>query len=115
MLQRRTRIKPKGRPYRKVDVKRHLDRVAALGCIVCGAEAEIHHVTGFADRPGRLRRDDWMVVGLCPPHHRKGCDPFNRFPQSVEALGHQGFFQEHGIDLHAEAMRLADDTKRLAA
>lgn len=106
------RAKPK---YKPVAVRQHHDRVAERGCLVCGAPATIHHVTGHADRPGRFSRDQWLVVPLCPPHHQKCHDPFNRAPISVEALGHQGFFQEHGIDLLAEAMRLADETQGRAA
>lgn len=101
--------------YKPVAVQAHHDRVASLGCLVCGAPATIHHVTGYADRPGRFSRDEWLVAPLCPPHHQKCFDPFNRAPQSVEGLGHQGFYQEHGIDLYAEAMKLAEETQRKAA
>jgi hypothetical protein len=106
------RAKPKHRP---VAVQRHHDFVAQHGCLVCRADATIHHVTGYADRPGRFSRDHWLVVPLCPIHHQKVFDPLHSAPQSVEALGHQGFFQEWGIDLLAEALRLADETKRRAA
>jgi hypothetical protein len=113
MLQRSPlRAKPR---YKPVAVQRHHDRVASLGCLVCGGAATIHHVTGYADRPGRFSRDHWLVVPLCPVHHQKVFDPYNRFPVSVEALGHQGFYQEHGIDLLAEAMRLANETQEKAA
>lgn len=56
--------------------KLHLDRVAALGCIVCksmGYEdtpAEIHHCskgTGLA-----VRADNYHVIPLCAMHHRQG-------------------------------------------
>jgi hypothetical protein len=112
---RRTPLRAKGKPYKPVALKRHHDRVAALGCLVCGAPAEVHHVTGYADRPGRLARDEWLVAPLCPTHHRAGFDLLGRHPQSVEGLGHQGFYREYGIDLLAEAMRLADETQRKAA
>lgn len=111
---RRTPLKAKAK-YKPVAVQRHHDAVAERGCLVCGASATIHHVTGYADRPGRFTRDDWLVVPLCPPHHQKGFDPSARFPISVEGLGHQGFYQEYGIDLLQEAMRLAEQTKRRAA
>lgn len=96
-------------------VKLHHDRVAAQGCLVCGQAATIHHVTGYADKPGRFSRDEWLVVPLCPIHHQKVFDPLNRDPQSVEGLGHQGFFQKYGIDLLAEAMRFAEQTQGKAA
>jgi hypothetical protein len=111
---RRTALKAKPR-HKPVDARRFHDWVAGQCCLVCDGAATIHHVTGYADRPGRFSRDDWLVVPLCPPHHQKVFDPFNSMPISVEALGHQGFFQEHGIDLRAEAMRLAEEYQRRAA
>jgi len=89
--------------------KEHFDRVARHGCLVCGAPATIHHVTGFADRPGRFTRRHDRVVPLCPMHHQAVFDPYASAPISVERLGHRGFFQEHGIDLLAEAERLSSD------
>jgi hypothetical protein len=50
--------------------KRHLGRVAALGCIVCselgmGDEpAQVHHI-----REGRIARNHWLTIPLCPDHH----------------------------------------------
>lgn len=103
-MRRRSKHKPAA-------VKAFHDYVAQLGCLVCGGPATIHHVTGYADRPGRFSRDEMLVVPLCPIHHQKVFDPLNRAPVSVEGLGHQGFYQEHGIDLLAVAMRLADERK----
>lgn len=85
--------------------RRHFDRVAQQGCLVCGGEATIHHVTGYADRMGRFPRSHQCVVPLCPTHHQAVFDHAS-MPQSVERLGHRGFYQEHGIDLLAEATRL---------
>ena len=56
--------------------KRHLQRVADLGCIVCRkvyfckTPAEIHHIRagqGMAQRAGHFE-----TIPLCPPHHRTG-------------------------------------------
>ena len=50
--------------------KRHFDRVSALGCVLCRlildlrTPAEIHHVFDSA------ARSDYLVVPLCPEHHR---------------------------------------------
>lgn len=85
--------------------RRHMDRVAGIGCLVCGGEATIHHVTGYADRMGRLPRSHQLVVPLCRVHHQAVWDNAS-MPVSVERLGHRGFYQEHGIDLLAEACRL---------
>lgn len=83
--------------------KRHIAAVAEMPCLVCGCRATVHHVTGYADRMGRAPRSHMRVVPLCPPHHQIQFGAY-----SVEALGHRGFFKWHGIDLMAEAERLAN-------
>ena len=48
----------------------HCNLVASLGCMVCGAPAELHHVmmgTGLSQRS-----DHFMVIPLCGVHHRTG-------------------------------------------
>src|SRR5690349_19199570 len=116
MLIRRTPLKPKGK-NKSAAMKRHHGRVAAAGCVVCKSPAEVHHVTGFADRMGRISPDDRFVIGLCPLHHRGVLEKMNA-QVSVQALGHRGFFQEHGIDLLAEAEKLwaaSEEAERKAA
>ena len=108
---RRTALKPRKR-YKPVSAERHHDYVASLGCLVCGADAEVHHVTGYADKPGRFSRDHWLTVPLCPFHHRIDRDASN--PTSVQGLTHQGFYETYGIDLLAEAMKLADYSREAA-
>jgi hypothetical protein len=80
-------------------------RVAALGCLACGAAATIHHVT--SDGFKRIARSHKRVVPLCPAHHQIQHGPRD----SVEALGHAGFTALHGIDLLAEADRLWEDSQ----
>lgn len=51
--------------------KAHMDRVAAIGCILCkrlgeDSPAELHHVFDSA------ARSDFLVIPLCPYHHRGG-------------------------------------------
>lgn len=54
--------------------KRHLSRVAELGCIACrllgveGSPAEVHHPR-FAAGAGQ-RASDFLAIPLCPEHHR---------------------------------------------
>ena len=50
--------------------KAHLSRVAALGCIVCGAQAQVHHIR--AGRGMALRASHYDTIPLCPPHHTTG-------------------------------------------
>lgn len=48
----------------------HLNRVAELGCIICGGMAEIHHLrTGMGIGQ---RNDHFNVLPLCFLHHRGG-------------------------------------------
>jgi hypothetical protein len=44
-----------------------LSRIAALGCCICGAPAEIHHVRRYGEK-----RKDSKAIPLCPKHHRTG-------------------------------------------
>lgn len=66
----------KKRTYKTKAEQKHLDRVAALGCIICRNQglgetpAEIHHCskgTGLA-----VRADNYHVIPLCAIHHRQG-------------------------------------------
>ena len=72
---------------------------ATMPCLVCGGKATVHHVTGSSHVMGRLPRSHEMVVPLCPVHHQIQHGP----KESVEALGHRGFYKMHKIDLLAEA------------
>lgn len=76
-----------------------MERVAKLPCLVCGDGSTVHHVTGSSHVMGRLPRSHELVVPLCPKHHQVIHGP----RESVEALGHRGFYRAHKIDLLAEA------------
>jgi Protein of unknown function (DUF968). len=85
----------------------HMARVAGLPCLACGARPVcVHHVIGYADRPGRLSKDHRLVTPLCPRHHDVQHGPRS----SVEALGHRGFYDAYGIDLLAEARWLEQES-----
>lgn len=91
----------------------HMDRVAQMPCLVSGKRpVTLHHVTGYADRMGRFARSHMLVVPLAPEYHLIQHGPY----QSVEALGHRGFFKTHGVDLYAVAVQLAQrsEAERLA-
>ena len=105
------RIKPKAGAAPSPVEARHIERVRGLPCLVCGDPSTAHHVTGYADRMGRFSRSHKLVVPLCPAHHQVTFDPFQTL--SVEALGHRGFYQEWGIDLYAEAVRLWGESEAL--
>lgn len=104
------RTKPKAGAAPTPAEDRHIRRVRALPCLVCGAQASAHHVTGYADRMGRFPRSHKLVVPLCPPHHQSVYDNASD-PQSVEILNHRGFYDLHGIDLLAVAERLWSESQ----
>lgn len=80
-----------------------MDRIAQLPCLVSGrSPVTLHHVTGYANHMGRFSRSHRLVVPLAAEYHLIQHGP----RESVEALGHQGFFLAWGIDLLAEARRL---------
>lgn len=93
------RMKPKAATPPTAKERAHMERVAKLPCLVCGDGSTVHHVTGSSHVMGRLPRSHELVVPLCPVHHQIQHGP----KESVEALGHRGFFKMHKIDLLAEA------------
>lgn len=97
-----SRIKPRYKRWASAQELAHASRVRKLGCLVSGLPATIHHVTGYADRAGRFTRSHRLVVPLAAKFHLIQYGP----KESVEALGHQGFYRKYRIDLLAEAKRL---------
>lgn len=77
-----------------VDEKKHMMRVAELGCMVCkrmgyeGTPAEIHHKRAGT---GAGRRSSHMdAIPLCPEHHRGNT--------GLHGLGTKGFTKHWGFD-----------------
>lgn len=90
---RRSPMKVKPRKAATAAERRHLHRVAEMGCLVCGDPSTVHHVT--SDGFQRLTRTHSRIVPLCPRHHMIQFGP----KESVEALGHAGFTATYDIDL----------------
>ena len=100
---KRTKGKAKAEPT--AIERKHMDRVAALGCCVTGRPAVIHHLMKCPGK--RRRRDHRFVVPLAPELHNMG-------PNSVHMLGSEAkFFEVHGIDLAALAVRLWEESEGL--
>lgn len=74
--------------------KRHLSRVAALGCVLCehlgtpGTPGEIHHLR--EGQGAAQRGSDWTSVCLCPEHHRGA--------SGLHGLGARGFAARYKLD-----------------
>ena len=78
---------------------RHMNSVRELPCLACGAwPVSAHHVT--SDGFKRIRKDHMRVVPLCPECHQNG-------PSAVHKIGHAAFNALWGMDMLAEAERLA--------
>lgn len=74
-----------------------MNRVAELGCLICRADAELHHV-----REGQgmsQRASNYLVVPLCPDHHRGN-----------NGIHSHGFYRMHKRD---EMSLLAEVIERL--
>ena len=74
--------------------RKHYDRVARLGCIVCrlqgmASRPEIHHLRTGAGAGMRSRN----VIPLCPLHHRTG-----GYGVAIHA-GREKWESEHGTEL----------------
>ncbi|MBU1567749.1 MAG: Ref family protein [Proteobacteria bacterium] len=53
-----------------MNVAQYKNRVAEIGCIICGCPACLHHprfCIGMSQRSS-----DWLVIPLCPAHHQTG-------------------------------------------
>ncbi|MGZ5028986.1 MAG: DUF968 domain-containing protein [Methylobacter sp.] len=44
--------------------KKHMGRVAALGCLICKSPANVHHI-----REERIK-SDFLTIPLCREHHQ---------------------------------------------
>jgi hypothetical protein len=68
--------------------QKHMERVASIGCIACrklgiyDSPAEIHHIrskTGMGKRSSH-----YLILPLCPPHHRTSNESYHYSPQKFE-------------------------------
>lgn len=97
---KRSAIKRRPRKRPPMAERHYMDRIALLGCAVCDSPATLHHVTAGI-HGGRIARSNKRIVPLCPRHHQIQWGPH----ESVEAIGHSGFYRMHNIDL----LKLADE------
>lgn len=67
-------------------VRSYKDRVAELGCLICGQAAQLHHPR--EGEGGAQRAQDWLVVPLCADHHHA--------PNGIHSR--QTFYTRHRLD-----------------
>ncbi len=61
--------------------KRHMSKVAALGCLVCDSPANVHHI-----RTERIK-SDFLIVPLCREHHQGDFSIHNSKEQFTNIYG----------------------------
>ena len=82
--------------------KRHMGRVAALPCAICGAmPVEVHHLR--EGQGASQRAADTLVLPLCVAHHRGA--------SGIHGLGRKGFYARYK---KSELDYLAETLERLA-
>ena len=53
-----------------IELQDWLDRVAKLGCLICGAPACLHHIKTQASRGMGKKRLKYEAIPLCYEHHQ---------------------------------------------
>lgn len=81
----------------------YLSKVADLGCLICRRQAEIHHVR-FGQGMSQ-RASDYLVIPLCPAHHRTG-----GYGVAIHA-GQKQFELQHGSELELLAQTIKEVTQ----
>jgi len=89
--------------------QRHLQRVAALGCILCRhrdlgeTPAQVHHLR--EEQGAGQRASDFLTIPLCPEHHTG--------PNGLHGLGRRGFearYKLSELDLLAMTLEQLEPT-----
>lgn len=87
--------------------QRHMGKVAAIGCIACmllalgQTPAEVHHI-----REGRIARNDFLTLPLCPPHHRE-------HRAGIPSIHHAKAKLLRALGVHSEFDLLAEVLRRI--
>jgi len=99
------RMKAKAGAKATAEERRHLDRIAAMPCLVAGCTnaANIHHVV--SDGFKRISRTHRLATPLCKIHHQDG-------PMAVHRIGHAKFTEVFGIDLLTWAEEAWEETQK---
>jgi hypothetical protein len=61
----------------KLTIKKHMARVADLGCVLCGGDAQVHHIRVNGEK------NDMNVIPLCHLHHT-GDFSIHKTPRAFE-------------------------------
>lgn len=72
--------------------REHMARVAARGCLVCGAPAQAHHVDILTPKNAGPKVTDYLTAPLCQTHHTGN-------QNDCAHVGEREFWKRHGLDI----------------
>lgn len=84
-------------------LQKFYQELSSIGCVLCRRDngdrvtAELHHVA-----EGSGQRSDWLVVPLCPEHHRIG-------PVSLHGAGVKQFLRIHRLPTEFHLLELVNE------
>ena len=79
--------------------REHMARVAARGCLICGAPAQFHHIDILTPKNMGPKVSDYIGAGLCERHHTGD-------QNDCAHNGEREFWKRHGLDIGAWVIRL---------
>lgn len=77
----------------------HMARIAARGCLICGAPAQAHHVDTLTPKNAGPKVSDYLTAPLCPTHHTGD-------QNDCAHNGERAFWIRHNIDIAAWITRI---------
>jgi len=72
----------------RIRSQKYLSHIRTKPCLICGAQAEAHHLTFAQPRAMSSKTGDQYTVPLCHHHHMEMHNSF---------LGERGWWAVHGI------------------
>lgn len=69
--------------------RKHMEKVASLGCIICGSPCQIHHLR-FGMGMGQ-RNSHFKTIGLCHYHHTG--------KEGIHTIGIKSWQKKYGTEL----------------
>lgn len=79
--------------------REHMARIAARGCLVCGAPAQAHHVDILTPKNAGPKVTDYLTAPLCPTHHTGD-------QNDCAHNGEREFWKRHDLDIGAWITRI---------
>ena len=80
--------------------REYMNKVASLGCIICGSPAQVHHKTGAGMG---LRASHYDTIPLCHHHHNGA--------EGIHTIGKMTWEAKYGyqVDMIEETRKMIDE------